>query len=300
MKIWTGILGKYGDILLFTAVIRHLKKLYPNSYITFAISEKYKALRSVLERDPNIDDVYITKYYFDKFPPALYKAYHDAYFHLYRDVDWRGTAEKEAQSNYNTVFETRPRHPQLKIVGPHAVWNQTLNAGITPDGLTDFQVKLTSVYTIKEIKNKYNLNDYIVIHCSPNTPERTWPINNWNLVFDYIKNQGIQAVTIDTIKEDFPDPIINLTGQLNIEELIGVISGCSLFIGGSSAPLIIASGFEKPTVGIINEFGSPTLSAKVDYIPINKNAKYLRFPNMSDITPEMVIDEIKKKLGSIN
>jgi len=64
IKIYTGILGQYGDIVMFTAVIKRIKELIPNSEITFAISKKYGDMKPLLERDPLIDKVFVTENYF--------------------------------------------------------------------------------------------------------------------------------------------------------------------------------------------------------------------------------------------
>src|SRR5206468_4260679 len=42
VRIYTGILGQIGDIIMFTATVRRLKELFPRSQITFAVSERYR------------------------------------------------------------------------------------------------------------------------------------------------------------------------------------------------------------------------------------------------------------------
>jgi len=42
LRIYTGILGQIGDIVMFTATVRRLKELFPDSEITFAVSKKYR------------------------------------------------------------------------------------------------------------------------------------------------------------------------------------------------------------------------------------------------------------------
>lgn len=41
LRIYGGLLGQIGDIVMYTAVARRVKELFPNSEFTFAISKRY-------------------------------------------------------------------------------------------------------------------------------------------------------------------------------------------------------------------------------------------------------------------
>jgi hypothetical protein len=42
VRLYTGILGQIGDIIMFTATARRLKELFPRGEITFAVSRRYR------------------------------------------------------------------------------------------------------------------------------------------------------------------------------------------------------------------------------------------------------------------
>jgi hypothetical protein len=42
LRLYTGILGQIGDVVMFSATLRRLRQLFPNAEITFAVSRQYR------------------------------------------------------------------------------------------------------------------------------------------------------------------------------------------------------------------------------------------------------------------
>src|SRR5689334_16613389 len=66
LRIYTGILGQIGDIIMFTATARRLKELFPASSITFAVSERYRQAGELVAGLPYVDRLFVTELYFKR------------------------------------------------------------------------------------------------------------------------------------------------------------------------------------------------------------------------------------------
>ena len=66
LRIYTGILGQIGDIVMFTATARRLKGLFPNSQIIFAVSSRYREAGERVAGLPYVDRLFATEFYSEK------------------------------------------------------------------------------------------------------------------------------------------------------------------------------------------------------------------------------------------
>src|SRR5215831_1177681 len=71
VRIYTGLLGQIGDIIMFSATLRRLKQLFPNSHITYAVSHKYREAGELLAGLPYVDRLFVTQLYFEKLTDRL-------------------------------------------------------------------------------------------------------------------------------------------------------------------------------------------------------------------------------------
>ena len=88
LRIYTGILGQIGDIVLFTPTVRRLKELFPNAAITFAVSAKYREAGELVAGLPYVDRLFVTELYFEKLTGALFQPWERGW-----PVDFRGEDE---------------------------------------------------------------------------------------------------------------------------------------------------------------------------------------------------------------
>src|SRR5690348_4084819 len=105
LRIYTGILGQIGDILGFTATVRRIKQLFPNSQITFAVSARYREAGALVAGLSAIDRLFVTEFYFERLT-----AEKQTPWLLGWPVDLRGDDEVAEQRRHDLVLETRPRH----------------------------------------------------------------------------------------------------------------------------------------------------------------------------------------------
>src|SRR5579864_9506838 len=73
LRIYTGILGQIGDIVMFSATARRLRELFPRATITLAVSRKYREAGELRAGLPYADRLFVTEYYFDKLSPRLFQ-----------------------------------------------------------------------------------------------------------------------------------------------------------------------------------------------------------------------------------
>jgi len=262
-KIYTGILGQYGDIIMFTAVIKQIKTIIPNSEITFAISKKYGDMKPLLERDPLINKVFVTEKYFEKLN-------HGSFFQRKKRIrlfnkgvyfDLRGEDEKKEQAKHDIVFETRPQHKDLKwFERTHQVNQLGLDIGIN---LKDNQTRL---FPLSKIPPKFKIKskEYIVIHTKSGAKHKGW--NKINELKKILKNEKLFIVQNE---------------KTTILELATIIKNSKLFIGIDSMPIWIASSFDIPIIGL---YGSLQYGVSTKYI----------YPKTKKIIPLQVIGHPNK------
>jgi hypothetical protein len=141
LKIYTGILGQVGDIVLFTPTLRRLRQLFPNARITVAVSRKYRGAGELVAGLPYVDRLFVTELYFEKLTPALFYPWE-----LNWPVDLRGEDEVAEEREHDLVLNPRPRHrrrpwwqhaPLVEELahGKHALAS-TVRRGHSPHGST--------------------------------------------------------------------------------------------------------------------------------------------------------------------
>src|SRR5579872_5293323 len=73
LRIYTGLLGQIGDIIMFTATARRIKELFPNSSLTWAVSAKYREAGELVAGLPYVDRLFVTELYFEKLTQELFQ-----------------------------------------------------------------------------------------------------------------------------------------------------------------------------------------------------------------------------------
>lgn len=93
-----------------------------------------------------------------------------------------------------------------------------------------------------------------------NMAAKRWIPERWAAVADRIQSElGLRVVLIGSVSEiplamDVSGAMstspINLAGKTSVAELVALISRCSLFLGGDSGPLHVASALDVPSVSV--------------------------------------------------
>lgn len=142
---------------------------------------------------------------------------------------------------------------------------------------------------------------------------RIWPKARWVEFVGRARKYHYQvALLSDQRMNNVPSGAINLTGKLSIEEYVGVIALCSVFVGPDSSGVHIAGAMDIPAVGLfgsvdpylrVNHYQSVrVIVGKAKCVPCNdwmnaccKDRK--KFPMcMWSIKPKRVLGEVRKAL----
>lgn len=172
-------------------------------------------------------------------------------------------------------------------------------------------------------KFKYNYNPfpfkYVCISNNSTTQSKLWNYEGgWQYIIDYINSLGIKVIYIGK-EECNLNNIINLQGDNDLYNRIGILQNCEFFIGLPSGLSWLAWACNKPVI-MISGFSNPYTQFKYNnYRVYNKNAlckdcfnrykfngDWYYCPDNNDficsrsITPNMIILKIQQVLLNIN
>lgn len=108
VKIYAGLLGQIGDIIMFTPTLRRIKEIFPNSFLTVPVSSKYREAGLLIEELPYVDRMFVTELYFERQRDITYGPWHMGW-----PVDLRGGDEVVEERRHDIVLQTRPRHKRM-------------------------------------------------------------------------------------------------------------------------------------------------------------------------------------------
>ena len=287
LRIYTGILGQIGDIVMFTATARRLRELFPSSEITFAVSRRYRAAGELVEGLPYISRLFITENYFEKMTDALFHPWH-----LGWPTDLRGDDEVAEQRQHDVVLETRPRHRRMPWWEfDHQVAEMAHMVGVP--GPIDPR---TNVAIPPATRLPAGAARKIVLHNDPSIdPTKAWP---WESVQQLVRAVNPEAVVL--LGNPGPDVpgTLDLRGRTTLAEAAKIIEAARCYVGIDSGLMWIAGSLQTPTVGL---YGTSYIPAYRAIQPDNARAVYLQAEGALDrISPEAALGAVRQVLHTVD
>lgn len=262
VRIYTGVLGQVGDIILFTPTARRLKELFPNSEITFAVSAKYREAGELVAGLPYIDRLFVTELYFEKLTPLLFQPWERGW-----PVDLRGDDEVVEERRHHLILATRPRHRRPKW-WEHAHIVEEMAHMVGVPGPLNLR---TEVHIPEGTAPPAESIGKIVLHNDPCVdPRKAWP---WESVRALVRRLGEGRVALIGHPGPEVEGAMDLRGQTTLAQTAAVIAGCGCYVGIESGPMAIAGSLQVPTVGL---YGTAYVPAYEAVYPVNPNAIYLQ------------------------
>ena len=266
-KIFISKQGGIGDVILATPVIKELKRLYPESYITLLILEN---ARDLVDGLPFIDEV------------MCYNKKRDSFFKLWRkllnydaaiflDLTYRiamtsalagvpiraGIEHKRKfWLSKNIKWQESMDYTYEPYVLGHIV-NEALDLNIPQNHLNKPYVasatekdraELMSILSANGISEK---DKYIT--SSPITAFylKDWPLDRWDELYRRIyDNYGLRTIVFGGGKLDYKwnkESVIDLWGKLNLRQVGQIIKDSVLLVNSCSLPVHIANAMGTPT-----------------------------------------------------
>jgi len=153
---------------------------------------------------------------------------------------------------------------------------------------------------IGEIKNKYDLNKYILLFpfCSPHLTSKKWPY--YNELINLIKSKFNDEYNIiiapgpseiNDAKNINATCVLNEDKALNISQLSKLIKDSSFVIANDTGPAHMAAHL---SVKGLTLFGSHTTAYKVSIE--RENFKAIQVQDLNKLTPEKVLERIIEKI----
>ena len=302
--------GSLGDLIQANGAIKDIKEFYKNRKVFLLTSQSYSLFMSEC---PYIDGVLM-----DKRLPRW------NLFFLYR------LKKLLTKYNFSKVFDlqnSRRTKFYKNFILKNAEWSSStsiLTAGQKKKDLDDqpvldrmeLQLKKSNI-PIKYTKNtdlswakedlsklikQYTNRDYILVFpfCSKKHENKKWPFfknlisrirreykNNYSVLVAPGPNEFNEANALNA------KIVMNNDGEpINIKMLISLISDAKFIIANDTGPAHIASHLNKKGLVL---FGSHTSAKKVSIE--NSNFKALSVKNLPDLSVDVVMGEIKKKLN---
>ena len=282
LRIYTGVLGQIGDIVMFTATLRRLRELFPFSKITFAVSRRYREAGELVAGLPYIDRLFVTKLYFEKMTDELFHPWH-----LGWPVDLRGDEEVAEQRRHDLVLETRPRHRRMPWWEfDHQVAEMAHMVGVPGPIDLQTEISIPSQTTIPpETAGK------IAVHNDPAIDlTKAWP---WDRVVQLARAVGPhEVVLLGAPGAEIPGAI-DLRGRTTLAEAAAVIRAGRCYVGIDSGLMWIAASLQAPAVGL---YGTSYIPAYGAIQPQNPNATYLQAEGALD---GVSLDAVLAAIGQI-
>jgi len=276
-KILVIRIDEIGDIILATPVFRELKKKFPNAKIGVLIK---KGTKELLENNPYVGNIIICEKpwligkfnlgYYVKLIKKLKNEKFDLVIELHTDP--RNILMAFLIGKYKIgcgyrglgfLLNKRAKYKEKHTIDTNLDLLRTLSIKSTNNEMDVFYKKKDEKFVTKMLK-KYNLKNYIIIHPGVSRKNRLWINERWAKVADKLLNKykvvftgskGEINLVNDIINKmkNKKKKVLNLAGQLTLNQLAVLIKKSKLFIGPNTGASHIARAVNTPSIGL---FGS--------------------------------------------
>lgn len=267
---------RIGDVVLSLPLARIIKQHYPKAKVTFLVRAYTKAL---VENNYFIDEVIILKEESTKILIAenikqLKKKNFDTAIIVYPTlkialITFLSGIKYRVGSGYRLysfLFNKKVYEHRKDAVKHELEYNLSLlsQLGINHIGGTnnvsfDLDVNKSSLNKVESLLGSLGINNkekFVIIHPGSGGSAVDLPVEKFIELVKMLSDKKIKIVLTGSENEKeicnqlvLNELIFNLAGELNLEELIALISKCSLLITNSTGPIHIAAALDKYTFG---------------------------------------------------
>lgn len=257
---------RIGDVILTLPLAAKAKEIFPNAKIYFLCNEYVKDIVSL---SADVDEILIfnnnlseLKSVFNNIKPDLiinsFPDFKIALAGILSGIKFRiGTAYRW----YSFLFNLKVKEHRKECKHHEYEYNINLLKNFFPELNYNFNYKLKrNLFTNLDYLNLPE--KYFILH--PTSGGSSVDVSPEILKIFLSKYNGQEKIIITGSENDETfnsnllsginnEKIINLTGKLNLNGLVSLISGCELMIANSTGPLHIAGMLNKPVIGFYPE-----------------------------------------------
>lgn len=301
-----------GDMIFYSGIFRELKKKYPNAKITAVVSRSNKP---IIERNKNVDDIIVMPHgkkflrNFNKYPSVLSKIRKER-FDIGIDIrgDFLNTFFLLYLGNvkykigfYDGLF-TRflSGYFESKDINNHETMNmlKILNNGLginAENNWPDIAVDSNDIKEAEDFIKQNKLRKFICIVPDSGTPSRQWPLEEFDKVIKYIKeNYPCYKIVLSGVDEEKMgwlmerNPGMIKLGKVNIRMIYPFLKKSSLTISLDTGTAHIAWAGRTNLITILMKASIPE---KKNTAPLNKNSRIV-LESEEKIKAEKVIEAV--------
>jgi CDP-glycerol glycerophosphotransferase (TagB/SpsB family)/ADP-heptose:LPS heptosyltransferase/predicted O-methyltransferase YrrM len=251
-----GLIEHMGDIVACEPVSRYVRKKYPDSYIVWVVSEKY---RELVDHNPYIDETYTVSCLTEWILLKQSKIFNEIIdLHIQRRVcPICEIPLPKKNGRLDITLDNYYHHGNLL-----SAFSQ--NAGLP---ILDDKPNVYIPSNVVQSVDDLNLpNEYIAFHCLSNEPSRDWADDKWIKLAEAITQRyNIKIVEVghqSVLNKNKNISFINLCGGSTILQTAEVIRRAKIFIGIDSAAAHLANASQTYGIILLGEY-----RAFKNYIP---------------------------------
>lgn len=304
---------KIGDVILTLPVLSEIKRLMPDSKLSFLVSNK---LGDLLHHYVDIDNLFFIEDCSSDLLGFLKSEKFDAGINVFPRFNialamFRArikTRVGSAYRFYSPLFNVRVKEHRKFAVKHESDYNLNLlsflNKNISYDKVFKFKYSDSDFCNLKSKLHNFNLNSrYVIIHPGSKGSAVDLPVDKLMAVVDYITNNfsDFKVVltgsvddkpVINSFIEKFGDCVSDVSGLLSLKELLIFIDKSYLFISNSTGPIHIAGALNKNIIGFYPN--SAPVNA-VRWKPLSNNSAIIS-PDSGDDMNSIPFLKIKKSI----
>jgi hypothetical protein len=286
-KVYFGILGQYGDVVMQEPALRQFIKDNPEDKITIGCSLKYAEALKLY--DDYHENVTVRKLFIDyqNFPTEEdIRYFENERFDL---VTIKRESNKIEVTDKGKLTQHLDQNWAEKV-------HQTVAAGKQQGvEVADTQIRFNKEFDLKPTEK------YICFSLFPNHPNGgVKSLSRAQIlgITKLINKLGYKAIHLNGPNE--PDVEGSTKANCSWINSVALLKSSDLLITGDTGMSWAASGFKCPTVGLYAWGYNPAAGTSKNWQPTNPNATYLEAHSASEIEPKQIINAIIETLRGKN
>jgi len=322
MKIAIIGLGRIGDLVLLTSIIKPLKKRFPNCKIYFIVGSSN---HFVLANNPDVEDVLI----FDKNPlkliPFLLKLKKNK-FDYYIDIKDHYSTESNiiaqlANAKIKIGFNDKNRNSPTFDIGiasksenlelhfVERIANILQQIDINNLNNNSIEKMRPSLYIdraeqkfIDNFLHSNNISNFILVNISASDNSRMWQIEKWIELVNYIKKDKMVIISSAPIHSDTVNEICKTTispdtsvihfPPSKLMLISALILRADLLISPDTSVIHIASAFDIPVISLTSNIRDNIIK----FYPLSSNSEVIFPKNENETVEKIEVETVLHKL----